>query len=101
MTTTIINTQTTENRGGRAESQQLHHHHQQQQQQQQKRHFYTHLCAGAFAGTMEHTVMFPVDTIKTRMQAAAGGGGLVFLPIVFVHILCVFCLLFPFYLSLD
>ena len=74
--TTTINTQTTENRGGRAESQQLHHHHQQQQQQQQqKRHFYTHLCAGAFAGTMEHTVMFPVDTIKTRMQLAIVGGG--------------------------
>ena len=73
MTTTSINTQTTENRGGRAESQQLHHH--QQQQQQQKRHFYTHLCAGAFAGTMEHTVMFPVDTIKTRMQLAIVGGG--------------------------
>ena len=61
--------QTTENRGGRAESQLVHH------QQQQKRHFYTHLCAGAFAGTMEHTVMFPVDTIKTRMQLAIVGGG--------------------------
>ena len=61
--------QTTENRGGRAESQLVH------QQQQQKRHFYTHLCAGAFAGTMEHTVMFPVDTIKTRMQLAIVGGG--------------------------
>jgi len=27
-----------------------------------------HLMAGAFAGIMEHTVMFPVDSIKTRMQ---------------------------------
>lgn len=27
-----------------------------------------HLTAGAFAGIMEHTVMFPVDSLKTRMQ---------------------------------
>ncbi|CAN6640089.1 mitochondrial RNA-splicing protein Mrs4p [Trichomonascus vanleenenianus] len=27
------------------------------------------LMAGAFAGIMEHSVMFPVDAIKTRMQA--------------------------------
>lgn len=27
-----------------------------------------HLCAGAFAGIMEHSVMFPIDSIKTRMQ---------------------------------
>lgn len=27
-----------------------------------------HLSAGAFAGIMEHTVMFPIDSIKTRMQ---------------------------------
>lgn len=27
-----------------------------------------HLLAGAFAGIMEHTVMFPIDSIKTRMQ---------------------------------
>ena len=27
-----------------------------------------HLTAGAFAGIMEHTVMFPIDSIKTRMQ---------------------------------
>ena len=29
-----------------------------------------HLSAGAFAGIMEHTAMFPVDSIKTRMQIA-------------------------------
>lgn len=29
------------------------------------------LMAGAFAGIMEHTVMFPVDAIKTRMQVAS------------------------------
>ncbi|CAI5758278.1 unnamed protein product [Candida verbasci] len=27
-----------------------------------------HLCAGALAGIMEHTVMFPIDSIKTRIQ---------------------------------
>lgn len=26
------------------------------------------LAAGAFAGIMEHTIMFPIDSIKTRMQ---------------------------------
>lgn len=26
------------------------------------------LMAGAFAGIMEHTIMFPIDSIKTRMQ---------------------------------
>uniref|UniRef100_A0A060T618 ARAD1C16654p n=1 Tax=Blastobotrys adeninivorans TaxID=409370 RepID=A0A060T618_BLAAD len=31
------------------------------------------LMAGAFAGIMEHTVMYPVDAIKTRMQAASSG----------------------------
>ncbi|KAK9470936.1 mitochondrial RNA-splicing protein MRS3 [Dipodascopsis tothii] len=31
------------------------------------------LMAGAFAGIMEHTVMYPVDAIKTRMQAVASG----------------------------
>lgn len=30
-----------------------------------------HLGAGAFAGIMEHTVMFPVDSLKTRMQMAS------------------------------
>ena len=37
--------------------------------------FYAHMASGALAGAAEHTAMFPVDTIKTRMQAAAGGGG--------------------------
>ncbi|KAF8003972.1 solute carrier family 25 (iron transporter), member 28/37 [Metschnikowia aff. pulcherrima] len=32
-----------------------------------------HLSAGAFAGIMEHTVMYPVDLIKTRMQMLALG----------------------------
>lgn len=31
-----------------------------------------HLIAGAVAGTAEHCVMFPVDTIKTMMQGAVG-----------------------------
>ncbi|OEJ88519.1 Mitochondrial RNA-splicing protein MRS4 [Hanseniaspora osmophila] len=29
------------------------------------------LMAGAFAGVMEHSIMFPIDAIKTRMQALA------------------------------
>eukprot|EP00698_Gefionella_okellyi_P001367 TRINITY_DN11311_c0_g1_i1.p2 TRINITY_DN11311_c0_g1~~TRINITY_DN11311_c0_g1_i1.p2 ORF type:complete len:293 (-),score=73.74 TRINITY_DN11311_c0_g1_i1:1361-2239(-) len=32
--------------------------------------FSYHLVAGSAAGVMEHLVMFPVDTIKTHMQAA-------------------------------
>ncbi|XP_064630233.1 mitoferrin-2-like [Lineus longissimus] len=28
----------------------------------------THMMAGAFAGVMEHCVMYPVDCVKTRMQ---------------------------------
>lgn len=28
----------------------------------------THMIAGAFAGTMEHCVMYPFDFVKTRMQ---------------------------------
>lgn len=32
-----------------------------------------HLSAGAFAGIMEHTVMYPIDSIKTRMQMIASG----------------------------
>ena len=30
-----------------------------------------HMLAGAAAGTMEHALMYPVDTIKTRMQSLA------------------------------
>lgn len=33
-----------------------------------------HMVAGAAAGTVEHTAMFPVDTIKTRMQALSHPG---------------------------
>ena len=33
--------------------------------------FYGHMVAGALAGTTEHTAMFPLDTIKTRMQTAS------------------------------
>lgn len=29
----------------------------------------THMVAGAVAGILEHTVMFPVDSVKTRMQS--------------------------------
>lgn len=29
---------------------------------------FSQLMAGAFAGIMEHTIMFPIDSIKTRMQ---------------------------------
>lgn len=35
--------------------------------------FYGHMLSGAIAGTTEHCAMFPLDTIKTRMQTAAGG----------------------------
>ncbi|OAD59991.1 Mitoferrin-1, partial [Eufriesea mexicana] len=38
-----------------------------------------HMTAGAFAGIMEHCVMYPLDSVKTRMQAltpsSTGGGG--------------------------
>ena len=27
-----------------------------------------HMVAGAFAGAAEHVFMFPIDTVKTRMQ---------------------------------
>lgn len=30
---------------------------------------YTHMTAGAVAGILEHTIMFPVDSVKTRMQS--------------------------------
>ncbi|KAK0084725.1 hypothetical protein PV325_006534 [Microctonus aethiopoides] len=36
------------------------------------------MTAGAFAGVMEHCVMYPLDSVKTRMQALTpgpGGGG--------------------------
>ncbi|XP_076846349.1 mitoferrin-1 [Brachyhypopomus gauderio] len=31
--------------------------------------FTTHMTAGAVAGVLEHTVMYPVDSVKTRMQS--------------------------------
>ncbi|XP_015513560.1 mitoferrin-1 isoform X1 [Neodiprion pinetum] len=37
-----------------------------------------HMTAGALAGIMEHCVMYPLDSVKTRMQALTpgpGGGG--------------------------
>lgn len=34
---------------------------------------FAHLSAGAFAGIMEHTVMYPIDSVKTRMQMLAAG----------------------------
>jgi len=33
--------------------------------------FWQHAAAGSCAGVMEHVAMYPVDTIKTRMQACA------------------------------
>lgn len=36
--------------------------------------FVSHMIAGATAGTVEHIAMYPVDTIKTRMQALAHPG---------------------------
>lgn len=33
-----------------------------------------HMLAGAVAGIAEHLAMYPVDTIKTRMQALAHPG---------------------------
>ncbi|SCV01846.1 LAMI_0G14114g1_1 [Lachancea mirantina] len=35
------------------------------------------LAAGAFAGIMEHSIMFPIDAIKTRMQAMSSSVGTV------------------------
>lgn len=34
--------------------------------------FMTHIVAGSSAGLMEHLVMYPVDTIKTHLQAQRG-----------------------------
>ncbi|KAI8868011.1 mitochondrial carrier [Ramicandelaber brevisporus] len=36
----------------------------------------THLAAGALAGIAEHTVMYPFDSIKTRMQIISGRGAI-------------------------
>ncbi|KAJ0978356.1 hypothetical protein J5N97_013830 [Dioscorea zingiberensis] len=33
--------------------------------------FWQYMIAGSIAGVVEHTAMFPVDTLKTRMQAGA------------------------------
>jgi solute carrier family 25 (mitochondrial iron transporter), member 28/37 len=33
-----------------------------------------HMVAGAMAGMGEHLAMYPVDTVKTRMQALAHPG---------------------------
>lgn len=33
-----------------------------------------HMIAGSVAGIVEHTAMYPVDTIKTRMQALSHPG---------------------------
>ncbi|KAH7519069.1 hypothetical protein ACOSP7_029198 [Xanthoceras sorbifolium] len=37
--------------------------------------FWQFMISGSIAGSVEHMVMFPVDTLKTRMQALGGGGG--------------------------
>lgn len=34
----------------------------------------THMIAGAIAGIMEHCVMYPLDSVKTRMQSLATSG---------------------------
>ncbi|XP_030537298.1 mitoferrin-like [Rhodamnia argentea] len=34
--------------------------------------FWQYMVAGSIAGSVEHMAMFPVDTLKTRMQALAG-----------------------------
>jgi solute carrier family 25 iron transporter 28/37 len=36
--------------------------------------FTQHMVAGAVAGLVEHLAMFPLDTVKTRMQAVPHGG---------------------------
>ena len=42
--------------------------------------FWQHMLAGATAGIAEHVAMFPVDTVKTRMQALGHPGQRVSLP---------------------
>ncbi|GAV76878.1 Mito_carr domain-containing protein [Cephalotus follicularis] len=37
-------------------------------------HFWQFMIAGSIAGCTEHLAMFPVDTLKTRMQALGGAG---------------------------
>ncbi|KAF4699792.1 hypothetical protein FOZ62_024059, partial [Perkinsus olseni] len=39
--------------------------------------FIHHAIAGSCAGIAEHVATFPLDTIKTRMQAYSGSGGTV------------------------
>lgn len=39
--------------------------------------FWQHAIAGSCAGVMEHVAMYPVDTVKTRMQASSGKLGFV------------------------
>lgn len=39
----------------------------------------THMTAGAVAGILEHTVMYPVDSVKVRQAEALGCGA---------HLLC-------------
>eukprot|EP00197_Chlamydomonas_leiostraca_P011466 CAMPEP_0202870806 /NCGR_PEP_ID=MMETSP1391-20130828/16831_1 /ASSEMBLY_ACC=CAM_ASM_000867 /TAXON_ID=1034604 /ORGANISM="Chlamydomonas leiostraca, Strain SAG 11-49" /LENGTH=69 /DNA_ID=CAMNT_0049551451 /DNA_START=217 /DNA_END=422 /DNA_ORIENTATION=- len=36
--------------------------------------FLSHMVAGSMAGMVEHIAMYPVDTIKTRMQALGHPG---------------------------
>lgn len=35
----------------------------------------THMAAGAMAGTMEHCIMYPLDSVKTRMQSLVPSPG--------------------------
>ncbi|PON42496.1 Mitochondrial carrier protein [Parasponia andersonii] len=43
--------------------------------------FWQFMIAGSIAGSVEHTAMFPVDTLKTRMQALSGSGSLPIRPV--------------------